>query len=197
MYLSYTRSINSSREIQGNSAGVGCHDALMGATFERVRDRARSEVDEFLAAQSWPFHGRPTLSLVDAHAVVLEADDVESFAIRDQGELVGLVRLFDLDDMVNGSPLFDLRIAADHRGRGLGTATVTWLSAHLFDSHPELHRIEATTRGDNVAMATVLERCGYVREGVLREAWRSENGERHDTLVYGLLRSDWRAPTEA
>jgi RimJ/RimL family protein N-acetyltransferase len=54
-----------------------------------------------------------------------------------------------------------------------------------------LHRIEATTRGDNVAMMTVLERCRYVREGVLREAWRSENGERHDTMVYGLLRRDW------
>jgi len=163
----------------------------MGVTFERVSDHDRGEVDRFLAAHSWPFHGRPTLSLVDAHAVVLEAADVESFTIRDQGELVGLVRLFDLDDLLSGSPLFDLRIATTHRGRGLGTASVTWLSTHLFDAHPELHRIEATTRGDNVAMMTVLERCRYVREGVLREAWRSENGERHDTMVYGLLRRDW------
>jgi RimJ/RimL family protein N-acetyltransferase len=165
----------------------------MGVTFERVGDDQRAEVVEFLRAHEWPFHGRSTLSLDDARAIELASDDTESFAIWDFGEIVGLVRLFDLDDMLNGSPLFDLRVALEHRGRGLGTAAVSWLSKHLFDAHPELHRIEATTRGDNVAMMTVLERCGYRREGVLREAWRSENGERHHTMVYGLLRSDWLA----
>jgi RimJ/RimL family protein N-acetyltransferase len=145
----------------------------------------------FLCAHKWPFHGRSTLTMGDALAVVIAGDDVESFLIRDSGDIVGLVRLFDLDDMVNGSPLFDLRIAADHRGCGIGTSAVIWLSSHLFRGHPELHRIEATTRGDNLAMMRVLERCGYMREGVLREAWRSENGERYDTHVYGILRQEW------
>jgi RimJ/RimL family protein N-acetyltransferase len=162
-------------------------------TFGRLGDAERDLALGLLVAQEWPFHGRSRLSLDDARDVVLFDETTESFLIRDGDAVVGLVRLFDLDDMVNGSPLFDLRIAASQRGRGIGTAAVVWLSRYLFTGHPELHRIEATTRGDNVAMMTVLERCGYVREGVLREAWRSSDGTRHDTLVYAILRREWEA----
>jgi RimJ/RimL family protein N-acetyltransferase len=68
---------------------------------------------------------------------------------------------------------------------------VNWLSDYLFVEYPALHRIEATTRSDNVAMITILERCGYHHEGLLREAWKSRDGSRHDTMLYGLLRREW------
>ena len=105
--------------------------------------------------------------------------------------VVGLVRLLDLDDVDDGSPLFDLRIGSAHRGQGFGTAAVTWLSDYLFAEFPVLHRIEATTRGDNAAMIAVLEGCGYRHEGRLREAWKSRDGSRHDTMLYALLRREW------
>jgi RimJ/RimL family protein N-acetyltransferase len=168
----------------------------MGVTFEPVGDDLREEVVQFLCAHEWPFHARSRLSTADAAAITISAvDDVESFTIREDGVLVGLVRLLDLGDMENGSPLFDLRIATEHRERGIGREAVTWLSGHLFGRHPELHRIEATTREDNVRMMTVLERCGYRLEGTLREAWRSSDGTRHDAMIYGLLRREWRTGT--
>jgi RimJ/RimL family protein N-acetyltransferase len=160
-------------------------------TFEKVAPTDLDAVASFLAADEWPFHGRSRLSLDDARGVVVCDPETESFWIREAGVAVGLVRLLDLSDLDDGSPLFDLRIPAAHRGHGIGTATVRWLSDHLFGQHPTLHRIEATTRGDNVAMRTVLERCGYRLEGVFREAWRSANGDRHDALAYGVLRHEW------
>ena len=164
---------------------------MMGSTFDRVDADDASEVVAFLCGHDWPFHSAARLSAAEAEAVSIADADTRSFWIRDDGAIVGLVRLFDLDDLENGSPLFDLRIASEHRGQGFGTAAVKWLSDYLFAEYPMLHRIEATTRSDNAAMIATFARCGYRREGVLREAWKSRDGSRHDTMIYGLLRHEW------
>ncbi len=127
----------------------------------------------------------------EAEAISISDAATRSFWVVDNRTVVGLVRLLDLDDVDDGSPMFDLRIASGHRGQGHGTAAVTWLSGYLFGEYPVLHRIEATTRNDNAAMIAVLNRCGYQQEGLLREAWKSRDGSRHDTRVYGLLRREW------
>lgn len=163
--------------------------------FDRVVAVDVNAVVAFLCGSDWPFHMVSRLSVGQAEAMSISDAKTDSFWIRDAGVAVGLVRLLDLDDIEDGSPLFDLRIAEGHRGRGLGVAAVKWLSDHLFIEFPALHRIEATTRSDNAAMISILDRSGYRREGVLREAWKSENGLRHDTMVYGLLRREWHGTT--
>jgi mannose-6-phosphate isomerase-like protein (cupin superfamily) len=87
--------------------------------------------------------------------------------------------------------LFDLRIVEADRGRGVGSAAVAWLTEHLFATHPELRRIEATTRGDNVAMQRVLGRCGYRLEGRMVDAWAQDDGTRFDALAFAILRREW------
>ena len=163
----------------------------MGLTFERVSTAEADAIVGFLLGSDWPFHGAARLSVVEAEAVTVSNAETSSFWIRDAGAVVGLVRLLDLDDVEDGSPRFDLRIASGYRGQGYGTAAVKWLSDHLFVEYPVLHRIEATTRSDNSAMIAILNRCGFHHEGLLREAWRSRDGSRHDTMLFGLLRRDW------
>jgi Acetyltransferases, including N-acetylases of ribosomal proteins len=118
------------------------------------------------------------------------SSDVESYWIVDDGVTVGLLRLFDLDDIGLGAPQFDLRIASAQRGRGYGSRATTWLVERLFDSYPELHRIEANTRHDNTAMQRALIAAGFKQEGRLRSSWWSEHDTWFDTLVYGILRTD-------
>lgn len=144
----------------------------------------------FLTSNEWPFHGSTRLAPDAAAAVVLVSDEVASFWIRDGDRTVGMARALDLDDLADGSPLLDIRIAESHRGRGIGTAAVTWITDHLFGAHPELHRIEATTRGDNVAMQRVFDRCGYRCEGRMLEAWAQADGTRFDSLTYAILRRE-------
>lgn len=148
------------------------------------------DVVAFLTANDWPFHGTPRLHRASAAEVTVVDDDVASFWIRDAGRAVGLVRLLDLDDLDDGSPVFDLRIAAPHRGRGLGRQAVDWLTAFLFSAHPRLHRIEATTRDDNAAMQAVFAACGYRQEGRFVEAWTNADGSRADALAYAILRRE-------
>ena len=165
----------------------------MGLSFDRVSRSETSAVATFVSGSDWPFHGAAQLSLAEAAAVTIENAETRSFWIREADAVVGLVRLLDLHDVDDGSPAFDLRIASGHRGRGIGTTAVRWLSGYSFVEFPVLHRIEASTRSDNAAMITVLRRCGYRHEGLLREAWKSRDGPRHDTMLFGLLRREWCA----
>jgi RimJ/RimL family protein N-acetyltransferase len=108
-------------------------------------------------------------------------------------ERAGLTRLFDLEDIDDGEPQFDLRVGAAWRGRGVARAALRALCDYAFRTWPPLARISAETRADNVAMRRVLVSCGFVLEGQLRRAWHSADGARHDALWFGLLRDDWAA----
>ena len=148
---------------------------------------------EFLTSNRWPFHGSPRLSHDQAARVGLADDDIASFWIRADDTTIGLIRAFDLDDLDDGSPLFDLRIAEGHR-RGVGRVAVTWLTGHLFRTYLELNRIEASTRHDNLAMQRVVDLCRYRLEGRMVEAWRNADGTRSDTLTYAMPRREWQVP---
>ena len=145
---------------------------------------------EFLCNDTWPLHSRSQLTDDDVAAMDFSSDDVASFWITDGGQTVGLIRLLDLGDIGEGAPLIDVRIASEHRGRRLGTRATDWLVEYLFDNYPELHRIEANTSADNLAMQRVLSRAGFTHEGTLRQAWRSDDGPWFDAMIYGILRSE-------
>jgi RimJ/RimL family protein N-acetyltransferase len=149
----------------------------------------------FITAQDWPFHYhlRPTEAQVQAWigAGTYAPPGSRTFWIMVDGERAGLTRLFDLEDIDDGEPQFDLRVGAAWRGRGVARTALRALCDHAFGTWPPLSRISAETRADNVAMRRVLVSCGFVLEGQLRRAWHSADGARHDALWFGLLRDDW------
>ncbi len=112
-----------------------------------------------------------------------------------QEERIGLIRLFDLQDIGSGSPLFDLRILERYRGQGVGNKAVAWLTRFAFETWPELNRIEGTTRVDNMAMRAIFQKCGYVKEGHYRKTWPAIDGQKVDTVQYSILREDWISGT--
>ena len=124
----------------------------MTISFERVDPVVDgSAIERFLTTDTWPFHSAPTLSGNDVANMSFRSHAVDSYWIVDGGRAVGLVRLLELDDIEgeggDGSPIFDLRVGAADRGRGLGTMAVAWLTGHLFTTYPRLHRVEAHDPG--------------------------------------------------
>jgi [ribosomal protein S5]-alanine N-acetyltransferase len=77
------------------------------------------------------------------------------------------------------------------RGKGLGTKAVALLVRHLFEED-EFERIEARAALDNGPMCRVLEKLGFVREGILRN-YMARGEERADYALYALLRTEWQA----
>ena len=164
----------------------------VGTSYEPVRSGDAAEFAAFLVSEPWPFHSG---GVVDAAEVArrVAAGAYFNHSVRTHwivvgGRPCGFVRAFDLDD---GTPLFDVRLAGDCRGRGVGRAAVGWLVGDVFGLLPEITRIEGTTRADNLAMRAVFRACGFVKEAHYREAWPGSDGGLHDTIGYGILRRDW------
>ncbi len=89
-----------------------------------------------------------------------------------------------------GSNVYNIgiSIAADHRGKGYGVEAQKLLASYLFSTYP-IMRVEATTDKENIAEQRALEKAGFTREGVLRQAqWRT--GSWHDMVVYSKLRGE-------
>ena len=171
-------------------------EATTGVAIVEFIAADAEDLAAFLLGEAWPFHSGTGLTREDVLERVAggfyDGPGSRTFWVCDQGARVGYLRLFDLggpDDA--GAPLFDIRIAGAHRGRGLATHAVRWLVGMIFTEYPAKSRIEATTREDNIAMRKVLGRCGFVKEAHYRRAWRVEGGAPLAAIGYGILRSDW------
>jgi RimJ/RimL family protein N-acetyltransferase len=79
-------------------------------------------------------------------------------------------------------------LAAAHWGKGYALEIVGLIVAFAFDTLG-LERLEADIDPRNAASCRLVERAGFVREGLLRARWRVA-GEVTDSAIYGLLRSD-------
>lgn len=80
-------------------------------------------------------------------------------------------------------------LASSARGTGLMTEALAAALDWGFKTMA-LHRIEAQIHPDNLASLKLARGLGFVHEGRAREAgfWQ---GEHHDLLQFGLLRTDW------
>lgn len=150
-----------------------------------------------LTENAWPFHMRPRPTRQDVEESIddgaWEDEDNRTFWIEhpDHGR-VGVVRLEDLTD---STPLFDLRVAERFRGRGLGAPILTALTRHVFETMPEVDRLEGQTREDNLPMLRTFRRVGWVKEAHYRRGWPVEGGEPLASVAYAVLRQDWENGT--
>ncbi len=119
----------------------------------------------------------------DPHYLVVEQADEKS---------VGWVIWREAHPGQGGVWEVGIHLAPEHRGQGVGTAAQRLLVDHLFNT-TSAHRLCACTELENLAEQRALEKCGFCREGVLREANFVRGGWR-DVVVYGRLRGDNAAP---
>jgi aminoglycoside 6'-N-acetyltransferase len=81
-----------------------------------------------------------------------------------------------------------LSLIPAQRGKGYGVEAQRLLAAYLFATY-NISRVEATTDITNLPEQRALEKAGFSREGVLRQAqWR--NGAWHDMVQYSKLRHE-------
>lgn len=160
-----------------------------------VRGADRAAFVAFLAGHAFPFHVRSRRTPAEVEAAIEDGayDDEDHAAhwVDVDGQRVGVVVLEDLTD---DAPLFDLRLATEHRGRGLGVPVVRALADHVFATYPQVHRFEGQTREDNVPMRRVLLRAGFVKEAHYRDGWPTD-GAPVASVAYAVLRRDREAGT--
>jgi RimJ/RimL family protein N-acetyltransferase len=111
-----------------------------------------------------------------------------NFAIDHRGEAIGAIGLRRPAEMNTNCLILGYWLGEAYWGLGITSDAVRTLLPYAFKTFP-FPRIEARTFHWNKGSQRVLERCGFTREGILRQRM-VKNGESVDQYVYALLRSD-------
>ncbi len=104
------------------------------------------------------------------------------------GEFIGWCSLMNWDPDFR-SAMIGYCFAEAAWGQGFATEAAGAVLQWAFDTL-DLNRVESGADTRNRASERVLEKLGFVREGVRRESC-IVNGEVSDDSVYGLLRREW------
>ena len=121
------------------------------------RERLALSVEEFQADRA-------------ARFVICERDDAG-------GDIIGTCNYTNIVRGAFHACHLGYQIARSHEGLGLMSEALRGANAYMFEAM-RLHRIMANYRPENARSARVLERLGFVREGVARDylfidgAWR-------------------------
>ena len=112
----------------------------------------------------------------------------EAFAaLDDDGAFLGLALAPEIDR--DGRELeLGYVVAPAARGRGVATEMLRRLTEWAFDELGAL-RVTLIIDVENAASSRVAERCGYVREGVMRSSYLKDD-IRVDAAVWSRLPSD-------
>lgn len=111
---------------------------------------------------------------------------------RESGRVIGDLSLFHIENQRMGDVGY--RLAPELWGQGLMTEALGALIRTLF-TETELQRLQATADVRNLASCRVLEKCGFVREGTVRQG--KMVSVYCDYHIYGLLPSDLPLSTKS
>ncbi|HEU5035640.1 MAG TPA: GNAT family N-acetyltransferase [Nocardioides sp.] len=164
--------------------------------WRRDEDDVRYDAftDPLIVAHSWPWSEPPTRERIARAFDVHERDRLAghelNLAIADPDDgVLGSMCLYGLDrEHASASIGYWLTPAA--RGRGHATRGLRLLGGWAL-SELGLARLQLTCDPRNEASQRVAERCGFVREGLLRSQYAWKDGRR-DTLVYSVLPGELR-----
>lgn len=129
----------------------------------------------------------------DARRAEADSDTSASsvrFIVDVDGAPVGSVSLSDFDQLARHAEV-GIALAAEARGRGIGTAAISQIVEFAF-VRCNLRRVHLQVIESNVGAIRAYEKAGFVLEGRQREhAW--VRGRYEDILLMGLLRSEWES----
>ncbi|KAA8711059.1 GNAT family N-acetyltransferase [Pseudomonas cannabina] len=113
--------------------------------------------------------------------------------IKETSELTGVISLRFATS--HHSANLGYWTGADYRNKGYASEAVHGLLTYGFNNM-NLNRIAGQCFSDNLASAKVLEKCGLLYEGCMKEAFM-KNGVFKDMLLFGLLRTQYEASEAA
>lgn len=155
---------------------------------------ADDTVTRYLPYESWKgiADGEAWFSRASAR---LAAGEAGQFVIvhRESGRVIGTCLLFRIEESSARAEVGYV-LAREYWGAGYMLEAMKAFVAFAFEQLG-LRRLEAEIDPRNVSSARLLERLGFVREGLRRQRLATK-GEVTDSGLYGLLRTDWSASSK-
>jgi len=118
------------------------------------------------------------------------SSNIYHWAIEIESSMVGGISVVSLDEK-NRSCEIGYCIGYDYWNKGITTEALRAIMAFLFND-VGIHRIMAKHDIDNPASGKVMKNCNMTLEGRLREHYIRHDGTYADSLVYGILRNEFK-----
>ena len=172
-------------------------DLCLDSPRLQLRPMRHADAEQWLTIMADPevmryWHHAPWQDLAEAESAL--AADREAYANgdqlklgmyrRDNGEMIGMVQLFNIDDVSRRGEI-GYCLASAVQGRGYMDEALTCFIDYLAHTL-HMRRLEGEIDPRNQGSARTLERQGFVLEGTLRARW-CVAGELSDSGIYGLL----------
>ena len=128
--------------------------------------------------------------LFDKYISSYSAVDYYRWAIinKNSGECIGQIAYFWVENK-NHFAEIEYCIGCDFQNKGLATEATKSIMKYGFEKI-NLHKIQISVKEINPASRRVIEKCGFVYEGTLRDYFFID-GKYVSRLYYSLLRSEW------
>ena len=111
------------------------------------------------------------------------------FRIENKNELIGEIK-FSRMRWYNRKSELSILIKKEQQNKGYGTKALNAAMHYAFDKM-NLHRLEAEVYDFNEASIKLVEKLGFKKEGVLREAKYLE-GKYYNIIRYGILKREFK-----
>lgn len=126
----------------------------------------------------------------------VEDQDVSAFVIEADGKVIGEIGLHHWKNRRAGAAMMGIGIYdPEYVGKGYGRDAIEVLLTWAFRIQ-NFRRVGLMTLATNERAIRAYRACGFVEEGRLRQDDYSD-GAYVDTVVMGLLRSEWEARSTA
>lgn len=127
---------------------------------------------------------------LDYISFVLSADKTNSFAyaVEADGKVVGSVGVFRKENIHFRTAELGYYLSEDYWNRGIMTEAVKLLCKKVF-AESDIIRIFAEPFTHNTGSCRVLEKCGFLKEGVMKKN-AFKNGKVCDMALYALTKEE-------
>jgi ribosomal-protein-alanine N-acetyltransferase len=109
-----------------------------------------------------------------------------NFALAIEDNVVGGVGFELREDVYRKTALIGYWMSEDHWGKGIMTQAVKLAVNYAF-AHLDIIRVQAGVLSKNPASMRVLEKAGFIKEGIMRKAV-IKHGEIMDEHLYAILK---------
>lgn len=116
----------------------------------------------------------------------LSQNPIVNFVIEVNGELAGVIGIDFREDIYRKSPLLGYWLRQDYWGKGIMTEVVKTVTSYAF-ANLDIVRIQAGVLSNNPRSMRVLEKAGYIKEGILKNNI-IKNGTILDEHIYGFVK---------
>jgi RimJ/RimL family protein N-acetyltransferase len=118
--------------------------------------------------------------------ILANQDPLVNFAITIDNEVIGGIGIEPREDVYRKTAIIGYWLSEELWGKGIMAEAVKLVTEYAF-THLDFIRIQASVYSKNPASMRVLEKAGYIKEGVMRNAV-IKNGEVMDEHLYAIIK---------